>query len=290
MNTSAPLYRESAISFDCAGETLLGVLAQPSAPQPCARTGVLIVVGGPQYRVGSHRLFVLLARRLATAGHVVLRFDVRGMGDGGGTPRSFEDLQQDIAAGMDTLLQAPGVERVALWGLCDGASASLLYMDATADTRVAGLALLNPWVRSGQSLARTHIKHYYIERLLQPAFWHKLLRGGIGLQALQELGSNALRAARRQPAAGPLSFQQRMAQGWNRFEGDMLVLSSENDWTAREFEEHLEQSPDWTSAQSRPNVRWQRLDGADHTLSDRAARLQMEDITLHWLQGIARHG
>lgn len=290
MNTSASPCHESAISFDCAGDTLHGVLAQPLTPQPCAPTGVLIVVGGPQYRIGSHRLFVLLARRLAAAGHAVLRFDVRGMGDGGGAQRSFEDLQQDIAAGIDALLQTPGVERVALWGLCDGASASLLYMDATADARVGGLALLNPWVRSEQSLARTHVKHYYLERLLQPAFWRKLLRGGIGLRALHELGSNALRATRRQPAKAPCSFQQRMAQGWSCFGGDMLVLLSGNDWTAREFREHLEQNPDWTPAQSRPNVRWECLDGADHTLSDRTARLQMEDITLHWLQGIARHG
>ena len=44
-------------------------------------TAVLVVVGGPQVRAGSHRHFVQLARHLATHGHAVMRFDVRGMGD-----------------------------------------------------------------------------------------------------------------------------------------------------------------------------------------------------------------
>ncbi|KAB8057318.1 hydrolase 1, exosortase A system-associated, partial [Janthinobacterium violaceinigrum] len=57
---------------------LVGILSLPAAPGP---RGVLIVTGGPQYRVGSHRQFVLLARALAAQGVPVLRFDLRGMGD-----------------------------------------------------------------------------------------------------------------------------------------------------------------------------------------------------------------
>jgi hypothetical protein len=44
-------------------------------------------------------------------------------------------------------------------------------------TAIAGLVLLNPWVRSEVSLAQTHIKHYYGQRLLQGEFWRKLLSG-----------------------------------------------------------------------------------------------------------------
>ena len=39
---------------------------------------MVIVVGGPQYRAGSHRQFTLLARHIAAAGYPVLRFDARG--------------------------------------------------------------------------------------------------------------------------------------------------------------------------------------------------------------------
>ena len=174
--------REEAVVFDCAGESLVGVIA---SPERAAETGVVVVVGGPQYRAGSHRHFVQLARSLAAAGYPTLRFDCRGMGDSSGTQRSFEDLDQDVGAAIDSLLQrAPQVKRVVLWGLCDGASASLLYLHRTADLRVAGICLLNPWVRSEVSLARTHVKHYYLQRLGQPEFWRKLLSGRVSADAL----------------------------------------------------------------------------------------------------------
>ncbi|MFT3717862.1 hydrolase 1, exosortase A system-associated [Pseudorhodoferax sp.] len=284
-------YHEQALSFACDDALLQGVLTLPPAGQPCAPVGVLIVVGGPQVRIGSHRQFVQLARHLAQAGHAVLRFDVRGMGDSTGVPRNFETLDADIAAAVDTLQRSAGVSRTALWGLCDGASASLLYLDSTADPRIAGLALINPWVRSEQSLARTHVKHYYRERLLQKDFWTKLLRGGVGLRALHELGTNTRRALRRAPPATPQrSFQQRMAAAWQRFDGGLLVVLSGNDWTAREFEEQWQQSPDWAAARRRGGEQWLRLAQADHTLSDPVAQRAVQVATAQWLQSLStRH-
>src|SRR5690349_24048098 len=57
--------------------------------------GVLLVVGGPQYRVGSHRQFALLCRRLAGRGVPALRFDYRGMGDADGAARTFESVRSE---------------------------------------------------------------------------------------------------------------------------------------------------------------------------------------------------
>jgi len=68
---------EEALTFPLAGAQLLAILARPDVPRDC---GVMIVVGGPQYRVGSHRQFLLLSRRLAAQGYAVWRFDYRGMG------------------------------------------------------------------------------------------------------------------------------------------------------------------------------------------------------------------
>jgi hypothetical protein len=58
-------WQEEALAIPCGAERLVGILAKPSV---CGDTGVVIVVGGPQYRAGSHRQFVLLARTLAAAG------------------------------------------------------------------------------------------------------------------------------------------------------------------------------------------------------------------------------
>ena len=80
-------YEEQAITFDCHGASLYGIA---SVPQQSGARGVLIVVGGPQYRVGSHRQFALLARSLAAQGIPAMRFDYRGMGDSVGEPHTFE--------------------------------------------------------------------------------------------------------------------------------------------------------------------------------------------------------
>ena len=83
------------------GFDMLGILSLPAPGTPTLRTAVLIVVGGAQYRAGSHRQFVLLARRLAAAGYPVLRFDLPGMGDSPGDPVPFENTAPHIAAALD---------------------------------------------------------------------------------------------------------------------------------------------------------------------------------------------
>ena len=83
------------------------------------------MVGGPQYRVGSHRQFVLLARDLAADGFPVFRFDYRGMGDSEGEFRGFEHVEDDIAAAVEAFRSAsPGLREIVLWGLCDGTRTS----------------------------------------------------------------------------------------------------------------------------------------------------------------------
>ena len=155
------------------------ILSLPDAPGP---RGVLIVTGGPQYRIGSHRQFVLLARALAGQGWPVLRFDLRGMGDSEGSARDYRAAGPDIADALAQFFDAvPALREVVLWGLCDGATAAACH--APRDTRVKALILLNPWVRSSAGLARATLRHYYLPRLLQGGFWRKLASGGLQLGA-----------------------------------------------------------------------------------------------------------
>lgn len=281
-------YRESALVFGCQGEQLVGVLTRPATAPAQPLPGVLVVVGGPQYRVGAHRQFVELARALATAGHDVLRFDVRGMGDSSGELHDFLQIDDDIAAAIDTLCREAQVKQVVLWGLCDGASAALLYCDGRADDRVAGLALANPWVRSAESLAATHVKHYYLRRLADGAFWRKLASGGVGRRAAQELLGNvgaALRGRLARPGAGAGSsrYQDRMARAWQRFSGKMLLIVSGDDYTAKEFLSEVAAAPAWRGALDRPQVRRHDLPLADHTFSTPGQGAAAAQATLHWL-------
>lgn len=172
-------FADAAMQFDCAGAALVGVVSLPE--RPVAR-GVLVLVGGPQYRAGSHRQFTLLARHLAAAGVAAMRFDYRGMGDSGGAPRDFESVADDLRCAIDAfLLRVPALREIVVWGLCDGASAALLH--GCGDRRVTGMVLLNPWVRTAASHARTTLRHYYLARLSDGAFWRKLLGGRLDWRA-----------------------------------------------------------------------------------------------------------
>ncbi|QHE76693.1 hydrolase 1, exosortase A system-associated [Hydrogenophaga sp. PBL-H3] len=277
--------REQAIQMIGPEADMLGIVSLPPEDVAAKHTAVVIVVGGAQYRVGSHRQFVQLARRLAAEGHPVLRFDLPGMGDSPGILLPFEATSDPIGLAIDALYQhCPGVDQVVLWGLCDGASASVLYLRNTQDPRVVGLALLNPWVRSEASHARVRVKHYYRQRLLDPSFWRKLLGGQVGWQALRGLGHNLIAMRRHEPT--PLSFQDAMAEAWKAFPGAILLLLSERDLVAKEFHELAQSDARWLGSLERSQLFLQHIQGADHTCSTTTASRQMESFVLSWLRQI----
>lgn len=279
-------YTEEAISFLCADDGLIGILTKPEAP---ASIGILVIVGGPQYRAGSHRQFVLLSRSVAAAGYAVLRFDCRGMGDSTGQQQTFTNATADIAAAINAFQkQLPAVTSVVLWGLCDGASSALLYRLKTNDSRVSGLCLLNPWVRSTASLARTQVKHYYARRLMEREFWGKLISGKVALNALAGLMENIrlMRATPVPSTTSHLPFQQGMALAWGQFDGQILLLLSGEDYTAKEFLEYVSVDTAWSKALAHPHLTRHDIPGADHTFSDKAHSARVEELTIDWLEHI----
>ena len=275
-------FKEIPVLLECQGSEMLGICTQPDTPKAL---GFVVVVGGPQYRAGSHRQFLLLSRHLAAAGHAVLRFDLRGMGDSDGAPRSFETIDDDIAAGIAGLRQhCPSVQQVVLFGLCDGASAALLYCARQKDARVAGLCLLNPWARSEATLAQTHVKHYYLDRLRQRDFWLKLASGKLGVWAsIKEFGANLQRAKVKLAAGQAPGFQHWMALALIQFEGPIQLILSGNDYTAKEFSQWTQSEPRLHRLAQQPNLQMLEIADADHTFSSAHWRSLVEQAVLHWM-------
>lgn len=277
-------YTEHAQVFPCQDQQLIGIL---SLPEHAASRAVLIVVGGPQYRAGSHRQFTLLARSLASDGIASLRFDYRGMGDSDGDARSFEGVGDDLRAAVDQLFASvAGLREVVIWGLCDAASAALFY--APGDARISGLVLLNPWVRTSDGEAKAILKHYYRDRLLQPALWKKIASGkfelGAALRSLMGLLAKA-RGSAAAPAAQctNATLPERMLDGLRNFRGQVLLILSGRDLTAQEFADLAAASPHWQQTLAGSTVRRIAFDDADHTFSRRDWRDQVATWTSQWI-------
>lgn len=222
-------WREEIVRFECAGDRLLGILTRPTGP---IETGLVILPGGSQYRVGAHRQNVLLARALADQRVATFRFEGRGMGDGEGAHSGFTALGPDIGAAVAALRSAlPGLDRVILYGLCDAATAIALdFPTTTAD----GAILINPWVRSDQTLAAAHIHTHYPRQALSPAFWRKLLSGRINpWTKLREILAAFAKSRQRSPAD---TLADRLFAALSSFDRQVLLLLSGRDMTAAEFE------------------------------------------------------
>jgi exosortase A-associated hydrolase 1 len=274
---------EQAFAFGDPAAPLLGIAHLPE--QAGAHRGVVVVVGGPQYRVGSHRQFVLLARALADDGIPVLRFDHRGVGDSGGEPVGFESLGDDLRLAIDELQRcAPYVQRVCVWGLCDGASAALIH--ATGDPRVDALVLLNPWVRTDGSLAQAYLDNYYGRRLRNPAFWRKVLtKPATVWRALSGYAANRRESSQADATHATPGFLTRMLEGAQGFRGRTLLILSGADTVAAEFERLVERHPAWRRAFARPDVATVRIAAANHTFSRREWRDQIAAQTAQFVRG-----
>lgn len=205
----------SLTSFTCAGETLAGTFdAAPGA------TGLLIVSGGNEVRIGAHRGMALLAQRVAAAGYPVFRYDRRGIGDSTGANGGFESSGPDIAAAVAHFraLQ-PNVTRLVGFGNCDAATALALFGHAAG---IDDFVLANPWTVEGESdlPPPAAIRARYTAKLKDPREWWRLAAGGVDLRKLlrglrRSGGGTATGLAERLRAAMPIGATVLTAKGDN---------------------------------------------------------------------------
>ncbi|MEN7343987.1 MAG: hydrolase 1, exosortase A system-associated, partial [Pseudomonadota bacterium] len=268
---------ERPIVFTCHSTQLLGILHESAASSEHA---LIVIVGGPQYRVGSHRQFVLLAREVANAGIPVFRFDYRGMGDSMGEQRDFEGIGDDISAAIDTVFEAlPGLKTVSLWGLCDAASAIAFYLDSATDERVTGAVILNPWVHDDETEAEMLVKDYYRSRasdpkeilrlLASPSRWLGAIKG-IANSLMALVSAKADRASA--GSANKLPLPARVLNGISHSKPKKLLIISGDDLTAREFLTAAKKHSGFQSAIGSETIVQQTNEDADHTFSSKQWR------------------
>ena len=286
---------ESALSFDCEGEALVGILHKPVQPK---QRGVLFIVGGgPQYRSGGHRQLTLWSRRLCSEGFPVLRFDYRGMGDAHGQFVGFEGIDADIGIALDRFFEAvPELKEVVLWGECDASSAIISY--AYRDSRIKGMVLLNPWVRTQAGEAKAILHFYYWQRIMQPSFWKKVASFDFNPVASISSALKLIRASRiRKRASTQIASQEgdaviapesalpeRLLQGFTRFQGPVMLVLSGRDLIAREFDDLVRSDGAWQEQFRLKQVTRHDLPEGDHTFSSAVQRGQVVGWGLDWLR------
>ena len=288
---------EYPVALRCGNSELAAVVHRST---PGARLGVVIVVaGGPQYRVGAHRQFVSLARMFAANGYPVLRFDLRGMGDSSGEHLGYEHSRPDIRAAIDGFMRLePALQGVALFGECASASGILFY--AAQDPRVEQIALANPWVRTTEVQAEAILKHYYLDRLRSREFWLHVRRGkfdvGASVSSFFSLLMTYLRGRKKLHNQDRLSqdanfdhlpLPSRTAEGLRRFRGRVLFLMSGRDLIAREFDDVTQSAPVWQGLLADPRVSRKDIADADHTFSKPAVKAEAQKTLLDWMSGSA---
>jgi dienelactone hydrolase len=135
--------KESCCRFGEDGQ-LAGVVTEPTDRAP--RAALVLVSAGLMPKFGPFRVYAELARRLASEGVLVLRFDLGGIGDSG---QGYADrplkkrTELEIRAALDHLTSRARFGSILLGGLCSGAEDSFRY--AEIDPRVTGLVLLDPF-------------------------------------------------------------------------------------------------------------------------------------------------
>lgn len=254
------------LSFDVEGAACAATLDEAAGTH-----GLLIVSGGNEIRSGAHHGMARLAAAVAAAGHPVLRFDRRGVGDSEGDNRGFEHSGEDIAAALALFRrECPHLTHVTAFGNCDAAAALLLHhREAGPDT----LLLANPWTidatGDGDGDAAdalpppAAIRARYAAKLKDPREWLRLLRGGVDLGKLVR----GLRSARTAPTATGLVAQ--LAAAFGRIDCPVTVLLANRDGTAQAFAAAWH-SPLFAGVRSKAVV--ETIDSGSHGFADAEAR------------------
>ncbi len=259
------------LTFTADGDQLFASLDVPGAGQ-APRGGLLIVSGGNEIRCGAHRGMAMLARDVAAAGHAVLRFDRRGIGDSEGDNGGYRRSRADIVAAITAFRAAvPGLGPITGFGNCDAAAALLLHQALGLDR----LVLANPWTLEDDGVAAASalpppaaIRARYAARLADPAaLVRRFVRGDLNLgRALKGV------AALARPAApiGPDSLAAQLLAALADSDVPTTILLADRDRTAASFSGHWD-SPAGAAARANPHVRLARHDSTGHSFAGAAA-------------------
>jgi len=259
------------VAFELDGITLCGTVDEGAS-----KTGLLIVSGGNEIRIGAHRGMARLAQAVAAKGHAVFRFDRRGIGDSEGENTGFEGSADDIEAALAAFKKtSPAMTRVVAFGNCDAATALVLH-----GIEVNALMLANPWVVEQVDALppAAAIKKRYVRRLRDPKAWIALVTGKLDLRA-------AIRGLRRIAAATATgqNLTAAVAARLTSLKVRVTIIVADGDNTGIAFADAW-QSSAFAPARSRHDIDFVTLASSSHSFASEADFEFLVDRLLHGLR------
>ncbi len=284
---------EKAIKFRSGGKALFAVLHLPDNSESLIEA-VVMVVGGPQTRVGSHRLYVHVARKIVSSERAVLRFDYEGIGDSEGFWRGYKFAGPSIEATILALREKlPQIRRIVIWSLCDGSTSSAVFA-ALRPELVDAMILCNPYVHSEQGKAQALLKYYYIKRLMDKEFWKKVggLRYDVGrsLNSLLDNFRQAKKVSDGTEANGGIYRNEihpnELVRSLLDYDKPIHFILSADDLTAQQFVELCKNQVGLRAAIKSGRITLSHVRDADHTFTTRASKYRLIQETRRALDSL----
>ena len=293
---SGPGYHERGVRFGQA-DRLFGILCVPNHARGAA-PAIILLNTGLEYRVGPHRLYVPVARELAALGHLVLRYDLGGIGDSPPPPGALENVAYPPHALDDAReaiafmrKQAPG-RRLIVAGLCSGgwhafcAAREGLQVDAILAVNAPLYLRDGVWPTIKQWIEYQEIGNYR-SKLRDPARWVNALRGRAAYGYFARFAASYVR----QKVGGRIAsvFGSRLLDGLVRdLDGirargiTSLFVFSRGDAGLEYFKLHA--GPAFLRRKARKSIRYVVVDAAGHTFSPPEAQQALRQILLDFVK------
>lgn len=124
---------------------LVGIASRPTVNRPLPV--VVFLNSGIVHSIGANRIYVRLARALATEGFPTFRFDLSGLGDSDSAPEGADLERTEVVAGdvrdaFEEARRQTGAQQAVLIGLCSGADDAL--GNVLQDDAIVGAIAIDP--------------------------------------------------------------------------------------------------------------------------------------------------